>query len=234
MKKNRHLSIIAKTNWWHPQQTHFYLKVAQKHSVVWNPGRGGEVNRKTWLSRVWLGYQGVRERTSLLVYIKMCQKNISSGLLGTLTPLWPCPLLLLGARRGVQKVCIVLTNEKKAAYKESKALKKAAEPLHQAGVRVIAIGVTSSADGNKLRALTEGPKDVIKSHSCDSLQAKFSYLFKRICYGVGKRVCLIIYVMNEGNIRLSWCMKNYYRFVSSDRLIWTRNKLQLHTSCIHL
>lgn len=88
-------------------------------------------------------------------------------------------------------MCIVLTNEKKAGYKSSKVLRKAAEPLHQAGVRVIAIGVTSSAGGNQLRALTEDPKDVIRSSSCDSLEARLSYLFKRLCYGAGEKVYLI-------------------------------------------
>ena len=104
---------------------------------------------------------------------------------------------LSGGRPGVQKVCIVLTNErKKADSEDSKALEEAVEPLHQAGVRVIAIGVTSAADWRQLRALTEDPKDIIRSNSCDSLVAKVSYLFKRVCYGAGKNMyCMVWHCM---------------------------------------
>ena len=83
-------------------------------------------------------------------------------------------------------MCIVLSNVKKSSYRDSKVLKQAAEPLHKAGVRVIAIGATSSAGRNQLRALTEHPADVIRSSSCDGLESKFSFLFQRICYGAGK------------------------------------------------
>lgn len=91
-----------------------------------------------------------------------------------------------GARPGVQKVIIVLTNRKKSAEEEAEALKDAVRPLHLAGVRVIAIGVTSSVDWDELRSITEDAKDVIVSHSCDNLVNKVSYLFKRICLDAGK------------------------------------------------
>ena len=96
--------------------------------------------------------------------------------------------LLPGARPGVQEVCILITNEKRVAVKNSKALKEAVEPLHRAGVRVIVIGVTSSADWKQLRALTKDRKDIIRSRSCDSLVDKVSYLFKRVCYGAGRKL----------------------------------------------
>ena len=91
-----------------------------------------------------------------------------------------------GSRPGVQKLCIVLTNKKQAFAEDTKVLKDAAGPLQRAGVRVIAIGVTSSVDWKALRAITEDVKDVIVSHSCDSLVTKVSYLFKRVCVDAGK------------------------------------------------
>ena len=93
--------------------------------------------------------------------------------------------MFLGARPGVQKVCIVLTNEQRPSTRYSEDVKTAVEPLHQAGVRVIAIGVTSLADWRQLRVLTKDPKDVIMFRSCDSLVAKVSHLFRRTCYKAG-------------------------------------------------
>lgn len=80
----------------------------------------------------------------------------------------------------------MLSNAKKSSYRQSRLLKEAAAPLHKAGIRVIAIGETPLADGNQLRSLTVHPADVIRSSSCDGLEATFSFLFKRICYGAGK------------------------------------------------
>lgn len=97
-----------------------------------------------------------------------------------------------GARPGVQKVCIVLTNVKQPAVEDAEALKDAVRPLHLAGVRVIAIGVTSSVDWNELRSITEDAKDVIVSRSCDNLVTKVSYLFKRVCLDAGKEYFLDI------------------------------------------
>ena len=91
-----------------------------------------------------------------------------------------------GARPGVQKLCIVLTNKKQNVAEDSEVLKDAARPLQRKGVRVIAIGVTSSVDWKALRSITEDAKDVIVSHSCDSLVTKVSYLFKRVCVDAGK------------------------------------------------
>ena len=92
-----------------------------------------------------------------------------------------------GARSGVQKLCIVLTNKKQAVGEDTEVLKDAARPLQRAGVRMIAIGVTSSVDWKALRSITEDVKDVIVSYSCDSLVTKVSYLFKRVCVDAGKK-----------------------------------------------
>lgn len=97
-----------------------------------------------------------------------------------------------GSRPGVQKLCIILTNKKQAFADGTKVLKDAAAPLQRAGVRVIAIGVTSSVDWKALRSITEDAKDVIVSPSCDSLVTKVSYLFKRVCVDAGKYHCLYI------------------------------------------
>ncbi|CAH3124523.1 unnamed protein product [Pocillopora meandrina] len=94
-----------------------------------------------------------------------------------------------GARPGVQKVGIVLTNGKHPAVEELEDLKDAVRPLHQAGVHVIPIGVTSSVDWKKLRSLTVDDKDVIVSHSCDSLSNKINYLFRRICFEAAYKKC---------------------------------------------
>ena len=91
-----------------------------------------------------------------------------------------------GSRPGVQKLCIVLTNKKQTFAEDTKVLKDAVGPLQRAGVRVIAIGVTSSVDWKALRTITEDVKDVIVSYSCDSLVTKVSYLFKRVCVDAGK------------------------------------------------
>lgn len=92
-----------------------------------------------------------------------------------------------GTRPGVQKLCIVLTNKKQALTEDTEVLRNAAIPLQRAGVRVIAIGVTSSVDWKALRSITEDTKDVIVSHSCNSLVTKVSYLFKRVCVDAGKK-----------------------------------------------
>jgi len=97
-----------------------------------------------------------------------------------------------GARPGVQKLCIVLTNKKQAVAEDTEVLKDAARPLQRAGVRVIAIGVTSSVDWKALRSITEDAKDVIVSHLCDSLVTKVSYLFKRVCVDAGKHHSLYV------------------------------------------
>lgn len=97
-----------------------------------------------------------------------------------------------GSRPGVQKLCIILTNKKQAFADGTKVLKDAAAPLQRAGVRVIAIGVTSSVDWKALRSITEDAKDVIVSPSCDSLVTKVSYLFKRVCVDAGKYHCLYV------------------------------------------
>ena len=97
-----------------------------------------------------------------------------------------------GARPGIQKVCILLTNVKQTAAEDTEALKDAVRPLQREGIRVIAIGVTSSVDWKALRSITEDAKDVIVSHSCDSLVTKVSYLFKRVCVDTGKEYSLDI------------------------------------------
>lgn len=94
-----------------------------------------------------------------------------------------------GARPGVQKVSIVITNGKHSTVEDLEDLKDAARPLHQTGVHVIPIGVTSSVDWEKLRSLTVDDEDVIVSHSCDSLSNKISYLFRRICLEAAYKQC---------------------------------------------
>ncbi|KAL9966798.1 hypothetical protein ACROYT_G024919 [Oculina patagonica] len=110
-----------------------------------------------------------------------------------------------GARPGVQKVAIVLTNGKQPAEENIEALKDAVSPLHRAGARVIAIGVTSSVDWNELRSITEDAKDVIVSRSCDNLVDKVSYLFKRICLDAAYKQCdgvadVVFAVHSSGNL----------------------------------
>ena len=107
-----------------------------------------------------------------------------------------------GARPGLQKVCIVLTNGKHTVTEDIDDLKDAVRPLHQEGVRVIPMGVTSSVDWKKLRSIAEDAKDVIVSHSCDKLANKISYLFKRICLEAGMEYCLLLYVIT---IRAQYC-----------------------------
>lgn len=87
------------------------------------------------------------------------------------------------SRRDVQRVAIVLTDGRQAQDPDAISLDKAAKPLREEGVYVLAIGVGSGADRNELRLLTENDDDVFMTDSFDGMLGKMSAVSFTACQG---------------------------------------------------
>ena len=73
------------------------------------------------------------------------------------------------SRQGVPKVLIVLTSGKQTAAPDALNLRNAARPLHEADVRILAVGIGQDVDENELRAIVVKNEDVFLAPSFDDL-----------------------------------------------------------------
>ena len=90
------------------------------------------------------------------------------------------------ARPGVAKIALLITDGRQTVADDAKDLKEASEPLRQAGVRVIALGIGSGVDGAELRSITESDDDVVLADGFDDLVLQLRNLTSKACELAGK------------------------------------------------
>ncbi|KAJ7380123.1 hypothetical protein OS493_010834 [Desmophyllum pertusum] len=86
-----------------------------------------------------------------------------------------------GARAGVAKVIIVLTDGRQSKAPDGLDLQKAAAPLLSAGVRIFAVGIGNEVDENELQLIVENGDDVIVVPSYDGLATRVRQLSIATC-----------------------------------------------------
>ena len=91
-----------------------------------------------------------------------------------------------GARSGLPKIAILITDGKQTKADDAKGLKEASEPLRKAGVRVLAVGVGSGVDADELRLITETDEDVVVAADYQDLLQQLANLTSRACQLAGK------------------------------------------------
>ena len=90
-----------------------------------------------------------------------------------------------GARAGVAKVIIVLTDGRQSKAPDGLDLQKAAAPLLSAGVRIFAVGIGNEVDENELQLIVENGDDVIVVPSYDGLATRVRQLSIATCDSSG-------------------------------------------------
>lgn len=87
------------------------------------------------------------------------------------------------ARRGLQKIAVILTDGKQTKTPDSIPLNQAVKPLQRDGVHLIAVGIGKSASRDELRLLTDNDQDVMLVSSFQDLQGKLETLKAKSCDG---------------------------------------------------
>ena len=90
-----------------------------------------------------------------------------------------------GARAGVAKVLVLLTDGRQSRGPDGVDLRKAATPLLSAGVRVFAVGIGTEIDENELELIVDKTDDVIVVPSFDGLAARVRQLSIATCESSG-------------------------------------------------
>ena len=90
-----------------------------------------------------------------------------------------------GARAGVAKVLVLLTDGQQSRAPDGVDLQKAATPLLSAGVRVFAVGIGTEIDENELQLIVDKTDDVIVVPSFDELVARVRQLSIATCQSSG-------------------------------------------------
>ena len=90
------------------------------------------------------------------------------------------------SRSGVPKIAMLITDGTQTAAADAKGLKEASEPLRQAGVRVLAVGVGKGVDREELRLVTESDEDVVLVANFINLRLKLSNLISQVCRLAGE------------------------------------------------
>lgn len=90
------------------------------------------------------------------------------------------------SRSGVPKIAMLITDGTQTAAADAKGLREASEPLRQAGVRVLAVGVGKGVDREELRLVTESDEDVVVAADFEDLLLKLSNLTSQACRLAGK------------------------------------------------
>ena len=90
------------------------------------------------------------------------------------------------ARGSVPKLALLITDGKQTRESDAIGLKEASEPLRQAGVRVLALGIGSDVDRNELRLVTETDDDVVMATDFEDLLLKIGNLTNRVCELAGE------------------------------------------------
>lgn len=90
-----------------------------------------------------------------------------------------------GARAGVAKVLVLLTDGQQSRAPDGVDLQKAAMPLLSAGVRVFAVGIGTEIDESELQLIADKSDDVIVVPSFDGLAARVRQLSVATCQSSG-------------------------------------------------
>ena len=90
------------------------------------------------------------------------------------------------SRSGVPKIAMLITDGTQTAAADAKGLKEASEPLRQAGVRVLAVGIGSRVIKEELRLVTESDEDVVLVANFINLRLKLSNLISQVCRLAGE------------------------------------------------
>lgn len=89
-------------------------------------------------------------------------------------------------RRGVPKILILLTNGKQTAAPDVSSLEEAARPLHEADVKIFAVGMGSNVDIEELRTVSLDNEDVFLAPSFDDLVSLSGSFSKIMCQAASK------------------------------------------------
>lgn len=89
-------------------------------------------------------------------------------------------------RRGVPKILILLTDGKQTVAPDASSLDEAARPLHEADVKIFAVGMGSNVDVEELRAVSVDNQDVLLAPSFDDLVSLSGSLSKMMCEAASK------------------------------------------------
>lgn len=76
-----------------------------------------------------------------------------------------------GARKGIQKVLILMTDGKQTVEIDSVDLALAIKPIHEAGIKVIVIGIGPGVDPVELASIAEDPKDIYYAKDFNQLRS---------------------------------------------------------------
>jgi co-chaperonin GroES (HSP10) len=97
------------------------------------------------------------------------------------------------ARRGVQRIVVVLTDGRQTSAGDATTLEKASEPLKQEGVHIIAVGVGRDVDKGELRAMVKKDGDRILATSFNELLNMVGSLVQNACEGKKLSIVIIIH-----------------------------------------
>ena len=86
-----------------------------------------------------------------------------------------------GARSGVPKVMIILTDGRQSQDPDAKPLKEAVLPLRQSSVQIHAVAIGSQVDRSELRKLVQRDEDIFSIKDFDTLVNKSLQLARRTC-----------------------------------------------------
>ena len=89
-------------------------------------------------------------------------------------------------RRGVPKILILLTSGKQTIAADSLRLEDAARPLHEADVRILAVGMGQNVDEKELSSVVLKDEDVFLALSFDDLVSLSGSVSKTTCEAASK------------------------------------------------
>ena len=90
------------------------------------------------------------------------------------------------SRAGVPKIAMLITDGTQTPAADAKGLREASEPLRQAGVRVLAVGIGKGVDEDELRFVTESDEDVVVADDFQDLLLKLNNLTSKACQLAGE------------------------------------------------
>lgn len=89
-------------------------------------------------------------------------------------------------RRGVPKILILLASGRQTAAPNALNLEDAARPLHEANVRILAVGMGQDVEENELRAVTLKDEDMFLAPSFNDLISLSGSVSKITCQAASK------------------------------------------------
>ena len=98
-------------------------------------------------------------------------------------------------RRGVPKILILLTNGKQTIAADSLSLEDAARPLHEANVRILAVGMGQNVDEKELSSVVLKDEDVFLAPSFDDLVSLSGSVSKITCEAASKYLSWILQIL---------------------------------------